>query len=418
MGAPKKKKQHFVPRFILRNFSSNQRAVPTFVLESGQLHAAASIGDQCAQDYFYGHDGHMEEAFGASESAVAPLLKRLHEGDLTGLDGAYRTSTFPEVIEQLDELKAHPLYALREYIYYQHCRTAASAEALEDACDAEVKWWLERDPLFLKKVPDAAEVLQKVKIVPSEAINHVLYYAGPFHFATLDLTVKFLVADKPSFVLGDHPVVLRNQYAERRENAPGALGIMARGLQMFMPVSPTVSVAVFDDEVYDCGSHDSVLVPLSARNAAVLNDMQVMNTNECLYVHPDVAVDLERLRSVWRRRPDTSPQRVEGALQPQVDGRFKQQVYKVAPTPARLPRLRCFEVRDRRIDEVRARVGDMLAFPIRSLNLATAVERLASVLDWKVKESVKKRRVRVDPGWRKWIDQIKDPRKTWARPGR
>src|SRR5574338_1329818 len=144
MSAPKKKKQHFVPQFILRNFSSNGRSVPTFVLERGQLYPNASIGDQCAQDYFYGREGHMEDAFCESESAVAPVLRRIHARDVTDLFGPYRTSVFPESIEELNELKRQPLYTLREYVYYQHCRTAASAEALEDACDAEVKWWLER----------------------------------------------------------------------------------------------------------------------------------------------------------------------------------------------------------------------------------------------------------------------------------
>lgn len=418
MTAPKKKKQHFVPRFILRNFSSNDRSVPTFVLGSGKLHSNASIGDQCAQDYFYGRDGHMEEAFGQSERAVAPILKRVHEGDVSGFDGPYRTSTFPELVEQLDELKVHPLYLLREYVYYQHCRTAASAEALEDACDAELKWWLQRDPRFLKKIPDASELFEKVKIVPSSAIEQVLYYSGSFHFATLDLTVKFLVAEKPTFVLADHPVVLRNQYAEQREQAPGSLGIMARGLQMFMPVSPTITVAIYDADVYVCGARDGVVVRVSARNAAALNEMQVMNAHECLYVHPDMDTDLTELRSTWLRRPDRRSVRIEGALRPQGNGSFKQTVVSVAPTITLAPRVRCFEIHDPPRDEVRERIGDTLAFPIRSISLANGVQQFGEYLDWAVKESVKARGVRVAPGWRKWIDEIKDPRKTWARRAR
>jgi excisionase family DNA binding protein len=95
-------------------------------------------------------------------------------------------------------------------------------------------------------------------------MSHILYSTGPFAFGMLDMTVKLFIVDEPSFILSDHPAVLRNQYSEVNPGGPGALGMLARGLQMFMSVSPTMTVAVYDGDVYKCGSDDSVIVKMSS----------------------------------------------------------------------------------------------------------------------------------------------------------
>lgn len=416
MGAPpKKKKQHYVPRFVLRNFSPNGKTVPTFVLESGDLHVNSSVGDQCAEDYFYGREPHMENAFAESETNVAAILRRAASGDLSGFSGEYRTREFPESTAELDALRAQPQYALREYVYYQAHRTAASADAMDKSIDAEVKRWLRKDPRFKEQFPEAYDVLDDVTITPSDTIERILYSAGPFCFAMLDMTVKLLVLDKPGFIISDHPVAIRNQYAEQNPSGPGALGMLARGLQMIMPVSPTMAIALYDGDVYECGHDDDVIVRLSSRNAEVLNAMQVRNANECLYIHPDVDVDRTDLRRAWLLRPDMSPISVEGPMKPRGDGTFSQMVYTLPRAVEPLPRVRCFLIRDRTTEDVRSRFGDMTSAPIRSHALATAAEDFEAVMDWNVKQSVIARGLPVDPEWKKWLDSIKDPRKRFEK---
>lgn len=410
-GSPKKKRHHYVPQFVLRNFSRDGASVATFVLETGQLHENASIRGQCAKDYFYGHGAHMENAFAESETNVAAILRRAASGDVSTFIGPYRAREFPASMAELDALRAHPLDALRNYVFYQAHRTAASAESLEAAIDADIKRWLRKDPCFRQKHPEAFELLDELTIKPTNATGEILYTAGPFSFAMLDMTVKLLVLDNPGFILSDHPVVLRNQYAELNPDGPGALGLLARGLQMFMPISPTMTIAIYDGDVYECGLEEHVLIGLSARNTQVLNALQVRNANECLYIHPDVGVDRDELRHAWLNRPDTRPRTVDGPMKPRGDGSFSQHIYTVRPEVEPLPRLRCFRVRDRSTYVVRSQAGDMKSFPIRSLALANAVENLAAVMDWKVKQSVVARGLPVHPAWKEWLDSIEDPRR-------
>jgi hypothetical protein len=407
---PKKKKHHYVPRFVLRNFSPNGGTVPIFVLETGDLHVDASVGDQCAKNYLYGREPDIENAFADSEANVAAILRLAASGDLNTFSGAYRSRVFPDSTAEHDALRVHPLYAIREYVYFQAHRTRASAESIEDMLDAQIKRWLRKEPRFKEQCPEAYEFLDDVSITPNDTMGHILYSAGPFCFAMLDMTVRFFVLEKPGFILCDHPVVLRNQYAEQSPSGPGAFSMLARGLQMFMPVSPTMTIAVYDGDIYECGTDDDVIIKLSSRNAQVLNAMQVRNANSCIYLHPEVAVDHDELRRVWQNRPDTRPRTIEGPIKELPDGTFNQIEYTLRPEIEPIPRLRCFRIRDRTTEEVRRKFGELTFFPIRSRALATAVEDLAALIDWEVKESVIARGLPVDPEWQKWLNEIEDPR--------
>lgn len=413
-GPPKKKRHHYVPQFVLRNFSPDGGggAVPTLVLESGEFHEKSSVRGQCARDYFYGRE--TEDAFAQSEAKVSAVLRRAAAGDLVGFDALYRLREFPDTAEYA-VLQDHPLHVLRQFIYYQAHRTAASADEMEENIDRSAKRWLRKDPRFREMASEAFEYLDDVIIKLDDTMGHILYSAAPFSFGMLDMTVKLLVVDEPSFVLSDHPVVRRNQFAKVTPGGPGALGTLARGLQMFMPVSPTMTVAVYDGDVYECGPDDSVIVKVSTRNAWVLNEMQLRNAADCLYLHPSVPQDHAELRRTWLNRPDRAPRTVEGPIKDRGDGTFSQFEYTLPAEVTPPPRLRCFQINDRTSEAVCRSFGDMQSFPIRSLALAEAIEDMSAVLDWKVKEQILKEGRPVSPEWKGWFDSIKDPRKPGGR---
>lgn len=411
---PKKKRQHYVPQFVLRNFSGDGANVRTLVLESGKFIEKAPIKGQCAESYFYGRMPDMEDAFADMEGKVAEVLRQAAPRDASAFAGEYRSDAFPEATEDQQRLQAHPLYAIREFVYYQAHRTAASAQSFTELTDAEVKWWVRRDPRIVTERPEVIEHLDDVIIGLKDPMAHILYMAGPFSYGVIDLTVKFLVLDQPGFILSDHPVAMRNQFGEAHPNeGPGSLGTFARGLQMFMPVSPTMTIAVYDARAYECGVDDALFVKVSSRNANILNAMQARNANECVYVPPHAQLDVDELRRAWEQRPDSKPLRVDLPPQPQPDGTFIQYGYTdTAPPPTTaLPRLRCFPLRIRFDDVVRRQQGPVKSFPMRSLPLIEFVEGFQEYIDWKVKENVLANELPVHPEWKDWLASIKDPRK-------
>jgi hypothetical protein len=75
----KTKRQHFVPRCLLRRFSKTEQATSVFVIGSTTFVPTAGIKTQCAADYYYGEDqatetalGRLEKAFSDSGFAVMP----------------------------------------------------------------------------------------------------------------------------------------------------------------------------------------------------------------------------------------------------------------------------------------------------------------------------------------------------------
>jgi hypothetical protein len=408
LTTPKKKNQHFVPQFILRNFSGDHRSIGTFVLESGRRIDTASIADQCAQDYFYGRDPQMEEAFGTSEGDVASILRSFSSDKQAEFAGPYMIRRFP-VTEEWDLIRAHPLYRLREFVYYQRHRTLASMEGMSDAIDAAVKHYVRRDPYFAETNPELIEALDHVRITRTNTMADILYHAGPFSCVTFDLAVKFIVTDEPSFIICDHPVVLRNHYSEVFPGGPGALGMPARGLQMFMPVSPHMVIAVYDPLVYDYGSPSSFVVRIGRMNAMRLNAMQAENAHECIYFDRRTAPDFSALRDRWIRRPEQTTRIVDGPITDRGDGTFTQLTKYLAPATTASAPLTFVRVNDRTTEDTRLSAGDEPSFPVRSLELLQSAHEFSAYIDWKVKQSVEEGGLPVHPHWQDWLDSVQDP---------
>src|SRR5207237_4965802 len=100
----------------------------------------------------------------------------------------------------------------------------------------------------------------------------------------------FLVTDRvPGFVISDHPVVLYNQYAEHHadlQHCLGITGLAAKGLQMFLPLSPAVTLAVFDPSTYQYGGRERIVVRAGPQDVTYLNRLQAIQGVKCIYFCP------------------------------------------------------------------------------------------------------------------------------------
>ncbi|WP_371130321.1 DUF4238 domain-containing protein [Hydrogenophaga sp.] len=72
----------------------------------------------------------------------------------------------------------------------------------------------------------------------------------------------------------DHPVVHYNWYL-KDSNDPGYTGITKRGVQIFLPLSPSVTLALIDKSVYKFGEKGSRCTELhDKRDVELLNSLQ------------------------------------------------------------------------------------------------------------------------------------------------
>jgi Protein of unknown function (DUF4238) len=149
--------------------------------------------------------------------------------------------------------------------------------------------------------------------------------------AIADLAVKFLLHErKVGFVLSDHPVVICNQFVEnhpRLSHCYGAEGLIVKGIQFVMPVSPRVCIVIYDPQTYACGSPRSRVVAAGRHDVRVINSLQAANANQCLYYHPDYMIDEEFDRIIEFRkkhRASVDPVTYHGPMYEHEDGSIRQ----------------------------------------------------------------------------------------------
>ena len=71
-----KKKQHFVPKFYLRNFSnSDGKCIHLINFKSQKTILRAALKNQCYVDYFYGKDLAVETGLAGIEGMSAIVIK-------------------------------------------------------------------------------------------------------------------------------------------------------------------------------------------------------------------------------------------------------------------------------------------------------------------------------------------------------
>jgi len=355
------RRQHYVPRLILRGFSSDGRRVSLRVLSSGRFIHNASLNEQCYENYFYGDDGGIEGALAKLEEAFKSTV-----GDLS-----------PKHLEAVTTEKSRLLCL---FVHYQNFRTAAAADDTADFIDGLAKKVLAKDSRL------DPEMLARVKIGPQMPQHETLYHAAEAEPILLDLDVKFLVSDKKvGFVLSDHPVASLNQWMEHHPvfcRVGANDGIALRGLQWFLPLSPHVCVAVFDPGAYEYGSPRRRTCSVGLRDIRLLNTLQALRARECIYFDPRCTAEEEIVRICYDRNKHAVPnvQFDEGEMRALPDGTCSQTILATLPSAQLGTQLSCVRVKK----NARVYRSGGAPFPVRSPELVDLMERWSGFLKEKV----------------------------------
>ena len=258
MGAYRR--HHFVPQFYLRNFATDvgARRIGLYHLLAKKFVPAASIRKQAQRERLYGTCG-GEQALCDLEGAAASVLRRLLEGG------------------KVPEFQSSEHLTLLIYVILQAHRTPTAAAELEAF-----------NELLVKKVASFDErilpYLDKVKIEMPNAVRRSLQLAAECFPIAYDLRYKLLVNNTGTpFLTSDHPVVLYNQYMERRQKFGSSIGLACRGLQIFLPLSPAVCLIMFDPDVYRVGRRTDFQVATTPSDVESLNLLQVVNAGSQLF---------------------------------------------------------------------------------------------------------------------------------------
>lgn len=270
-------RHHYVPQFYLRQFlrSDSGGEVSLFHIPSGRYVPRASVKMQAQRTRLYGPD--REKAFSRLESMWSPLVREMAERD------------------QLPKQGTQEHLALVTFVLFQHFRTPAAAAEHEFAQRGLTAQVISLDSTLSSQ-------LSERDIVIADPLGQALSTAGVSVPLLLDLRYKILTtrAEKP-FLLSDHPIVFYNQFLGQRRPNGGHTGLQSRGLQIFVPLSPTKCLLMFDEPIYKVGGRrlSSVRAPATDDDIDTINCLQAINAQSQLFFS-DLMTE-ETVRSIIRR---------------------------------------------------------------------------------------------------------------------
>ncbi len=262
-----KRRHHYVPQFYLRAFASAPRRINVFNLERGRAIMNASLRDQCHRHRLYGEPEDLENAFADFEGRTAPVLAMI---------AATRNPPQPGSQDHV---------ALVAFVAMQLVRTTAARRRVKQGSD---------------RLANAAfDGAPPPGFVPNQIQSMALALSTLPHMmpALHDLKAHAIIAGPgQQFVTSDNPGYRYNQYCEG-SGGQGVTGVACRGLQVFLPVSPQVTVLLFDAGVYKVGKRGTAPSSVAtATDVDAINLLQFITAeNNVYFTRCDHEVELQNL---------------------------------------------------------------------------------------------------------------------------
>lgn len=257
---PENKKQHYVPRFYLKQFSSNEKSINIWLPERERKILRANLKNQCYRNYFYGSDPTFENALSYIEAQTSKIF---------GIAGAHGELPPPGSL-------FHHILIL--YVLVQYSRTVYSAESTNEAMDKVAKH------MFRAEAESMGINIDNFHIGVENPSLYALGIAIPSYPILLDLRYKLLVnLTHTEFVTSDNPAVLYNNLLPY-DSITSQTGLSSKGLQIFLPINPRILLIFYDRHIYRVGGKNSPVVFVE-RDADIhqINSLQMCAALSCLY---------------------------------------------------------------------------------------------------------------------------------------
>lgn len=197
-----KRRQHYVPKFYLRNFSEDKKSIGIYFFEKNKIINHASIKDNLWKEYFYGEDAVIENKLGEYEGRWNDIISAIIE-----------TERLPDTESDL--------VLLRYFILISSARTQKRGNQMNNDYTTLIKQVLEvEDPELFEKVMNAGEDGFSVKVnYPALPFINAAQRSLPL---VIDLKMVLLINKSAiDYVTSDNPTVFYNQLFQEKNLSRG-----------------------------------------------------------------------------------------------------------------------------------------------------------------------------------------------------
>ena len=253
------KKQHFVPRFLLKYFSSDpsQRLISLFYLPESKVIKGVSLRDQAYKKNLYGSDQNLENFLNTIETAASAIIQEI-------------------ILTESVSISPEDDMILKYFINLQINRTPGKIANMQSQFDKMMKIVFRDDPRFKHHLKD-----------------FVIKITSPYHFmlvialqvapALFDLKVSLLKnGSGEDILIGQHPAVVTNPILYLRKWPGSIQGIGAKGALILLPISPKHVIALYDRKRYGLRNFSKIGI-LSKSDVDKINTLQFSYTTDCVY---------------------------------------------------------------------------------------------------------------------------------------
>ncbi|MBI3123053.1 MAG: DUF4238 domain-containing protein [Ignavibacteriales bacterium] len=262
-----KRRQHYVPRFYLRNFAlENVKQINLYHIGNQKLYKNVSLREQCYVNNFYGLDN--ENMLAELENSFSIVIKYvLLSYDLPDIKNAYRY-----------------LFA---FVAVQLTRTKKFADQFNSSIEKFNQLVLLRNQEQFPNID-----VKKIRIGLKDPVLETLPYSYKILLSIEDLRCHLLLANGKDigFITSDSPIFIYNKYIEDLKNAKN--GLLSEGVIIFVPLSPQVCLVLYDSSVYKVGkSNQNKTINLTEDDIFQINAMQFINADQSLYFNNLFGID-------------------------------------------------------------------------------------------------------------------------------
>ncbi len=261
----KRKRQHYVPQFYLRNFVRDDKNFTILNINSQSIIENVPYKKQCYEDYYYGEDEKWEVKLGEIESAASIIIRKINEGN--------------EYFPNLEEINI-----LKKYILYQRYRTVSNKENISNLQWNATKILLEMELNKENKYisPQILENLRKNfekehgDAIPQMALDITSHLIDKIY--DLELIILNYNNQKHKLISSDNPVILYNSFYKR------ALGLTNAGLIIMLPINSNKMILLIDTKMYPRYKGKKIINLTNENEVRMLNVFQLISSNKIVYL--------------------------------------------------------------------------------------------------------------------------------------
>ena len=250
-----KNENHFVPHTYLKAFKSACRRIHLYNLKRSLAKEHVSLKQQCRKHKFYGPTQNTEDALCDLENHIGPVLHDI---------AATKT---------LSPIGTEAYAILLGFVALQILRTPSAANRVNMLTDKMMKEAYSRDPRFAGEIETLELAYENAVLMSLKNL--------PFAIDSIsDLHAHLIASPTNSFFTSDNPAFKYNLYCEKIQYM-GTTGLLSRGFQIFLPLTPRFHLMFYDPVVYRVPSVRLSMATPS--DVDVLNGMQIVSADENVY---------------------------------------------------------------------------------------------------------------------------------------